>query len=220
MSRTLQNLGKILIYHGKYSEAIDAFERAEELSWEREDTSFNPFPVLCQNKIGLAQIGMGDLDSAHGSLENIKQYIQEQGFEAFYLNFAYLLEGAIHAAKKNGTAVREALEKCFPSFRGNPEFIKLSAEACVLNNELTQAVEHYKSFKTDISMSRYGNDAILFFRYSSLADYNVGKVYELMGKEDEAIEHYEKFLSLWKDAETDLPEVADARERLASLKNQ
>jgi hypothetical protein len=39
-----------------------------------------------------------------------------------------------------------------------------------------------------------------------------------MGKTTKAIEHYEKFLDLWKDADPGMVEVEDAKKRLAGLK--
>ena len=47
--------------------------------------------------------------------------------------------------------------------------------------------------------------------------YRLAKLYEQKGWNGKSIEHYEKFLSLWKDADPGLPEVEDARNRLASL---
>ena len=37
-------------------------------------------------------------------------------------------------------------------------------------------------------------------------------------KGSQAIEHYEKFLDLWKDADPGISEVEDAKERVAGLK--
>jgi hypothetical protein len=44
------------------------------------------------------------------------------------------------------------------------------------------------------------------------------KIHEQIGKETKAIEHYEKFLSLWKDADPGVAEVQDVRKRMAGLR--
>ncbi len=48
--------------------------------------------------------------------------------------------------------------------------------------------------------------------------YRLAKLYEQKGWAGKAIENYEKFLVLWKDADPEIAEVEDARERLFGLK--
>jgi hypothetical protein len=44
-------------------------------------------------------------------------------------------------------------------------------------------------------------------------------LYKQKGWKNKAIDHFEKFLNLWKDAEPDIAEADDGKERLAGLKN-
>ncbi|MFB0564306.1 MAG: tol-pal system YbgF family protein [Candidatus Aminicenantaceae bacterium] len=50
--------------------------------------------------------------------------------------------------------------------------------------------------------------------------YWLAKLYEQKDWKANAIEHYEKFLDLWKDADPGIPEVEDGKKRLAGLKSQ
>jgi tetratricopeptide (TPR) repeat protein len=48
--------------------------------------------------------------------------------------------------------------------------------------------------------------------------YELAKLYEEKGLKAKAIQQYEKFLDIWKDADADRPELIDAKKRLANLK--
>ena len=48
--------------------------------------------------------------------------------------------------------------------------------------------------------------------------YMLGRIAEQKGDKIAAIERYSKFLDIWKDADPGIPEVEDAKKRLAGLK--
>ena len=48
--------------------------------------------------------------------------------------------------------------------------------------------------------------------------YMLGRIHEEQGSPEDAKMYYEKFLTIWADADENLPEPHDARKRLARLK--
>ena len=80
--------------------------------------------------------------------------------------------------------------------------------------------------KIDTSMflpsttKQYKHMNIIYFTFAySRQFFLLGKVNEELGEKQEAIEAYQKFLNIWKNADEDLPEKIDAQKRLANLLN-
>ena len=65
---------------------------------------------------------------------------------------------------------------------------------------------------------RYDETRASLPTYAVRAHYLLGLAYERSGWEDRAIEQYETFLDIWKDADEGIEEVEDARERVEALK--
>ncbi len=51
-----------------------------------------------------------------------------------------------------------------------------------------------------------------------LNEFRLARVYEKLGDTDRARHWYERFTEDWKDADPDIPELIEARERLGELK--
>jgi tetratricopeptide (TPR) repeat protein len=78
---------------------------------------------------------------------------------------------------------------------------------------LDKAIEKYTAFiqaATDV-LGYEGQELWI------LSHYQLGRLYERKGQPAEAKKYYERFLEIWKDADPGLPEVEDARKRLAGL---
>ena len=57
--------------------------------------------------------------------------------------------------------------------------------------------------------------------YLGLTHRRLAELYEQRGSQDKAIEHYSKFVELWKNAEPELqPRVAEAQSRLRRLRRE
>jgi tetratricopeptide (TPR) repeat protein len=85
------------------------------------------------------------------------------------------------------------------------------ARALYQSGDLDKARKTYERI-TLLTWGRYSEGNIYARAY-----YMLGKIGEQQGDKPRARTNYRKFLDLWKDADPGLPEVADAKKRLAAL---
>jgi serine/threonine protein kinase/cytochrome c-type biogenesis protein CcmH/NrfG len=88
----------------------------------------------------------------------------------------------------------------------------LLARAYAKKGELDKAIAEYERLTT-LSPSR--KERFLIY---PVFHYRLAKLYEQKGLNSKAVQEYTKFLDLWKSADPGLPEPADAKKRLESLK--
>jgi serine/threonine protein kinase/Flp pilus assembly protein TadD len=127
--------------------------------------------------------------------------------------------GKIALAKKDSsTAVRKLEESLHELYCENyfwttdhAYILDLLGDAYQTSGQIEKAAETYARIK-ELTFGRRDWGAIYTRSY-----YKLGKVLVQLGKKAEAREKFIKFLDLWKDADPGLPEVEDAKKRLAAL---
>ncbi|MFX0206262.1 MAG: tol-pal system YbgF family protein [Candidatus Hodarchaeota archaeon] len=110
--------------------------------------------------------------------------------------------------------MRERIYQYTVFYNAHAIFIDSLASAYYGAGDLDEAKEQYEKI---ISLTV---DRIYYGDIYAKSFYMLGKIYEQKGWKGKAIEHYSKFLMLWKDADPGIAEVEDARERLVGLKRQ
>jgi tetratricopeptide (TPR) repeat protein len=130
-----------------------------------------------------------------------------------------LARGAIELQKGNWAAAIDQLKKA--AARLPHEYGVLSDDQALYFEPL--ALAYFKSGDLENARGQCEKIAALTtgrMRYNDIyarSFYMLGRIAEQKGERAAARERYQKFLDLWKDADPGLPEVADARKRLAGL---
>jgi serine/threonine protein kinase len=213
---------------GRYEDAYRAFDQYLKLSAEyRKSTGESGLPYLpSQQKYDLytkggLQAKMKSFDEARKTAEELKSLI-EKGINTKELRLYEYLLGQIELGKKNfrqaadlfsracgrlnfenpGTADANDHASCFDAL----------ARALYELGDLAKARQEYEKIAL-LTIGRLYSGGIYAKAY-----YMLGKIGEQQGDKARALENYDKFLDLWKNADAGLPEVEDAKARLAGLK--
>jgi len=159
-------------------------------------------------------------EEANKIAEELKKKLEEGVNKKFIRNY-YFLKSTIEIEEGNFSKAIEYVEKGLPLAPYGP----LGLPAWAIDN---LAFAHYSLGNLEKARIEYERIAKLTRNSGRLKNgdiyaksfYMLGKIYEEQGDTAKAIEHYEKFLDLWKDADPGIAEVEDAKKKLAGLKGE
>jgi serine/threonine protein kinase/tetratricopeptide (TPR) repeat protein len=211
---------------GRYEDADQAFGQYLRLSAEYRELAGPPgSPYLpSQQKSdlfaqGVLQALRESFDEAQKTAEELKSLIMK-GINIKELRWHEFVLGLIELGKKNYSQAADLFGRACSrlDFEGD-----WSVEQALFFDNLARAL--YESGDLDKARKTFERITLLTTgRYSdgdlyAKAYYMLGKIAERQGDMARAVTNYRKFLDLWRDADPGLPEVADARKRLAGLQN-
>jgi tetratricopeptide (TPR) repeat protein len=198
---------------GRPEKALEECQDARKLALEIENDNWQRQALYLK---GLSYLRKGSLAEAQNTADELKQMIQS-GINKKKIRFYTHLAGMRELEGKNYPKAIEYLRNAVESLPYGPpdkdaSFIDSLALAYYKSGDLEKARETYENI-TSLTLGRFSYGDIFAKSF-----YMLGKIYEQKGQKEKAIENYTKFLDLWINADPGLPEVEDARKRLAGLK--
>jgi tetratricopeptide (TPR) repeat protein/predicted Ser/Thr protein kinase len=187
--------------------ALEMFEMCVELA---RKGNFDP-PGYGREYVVWVLAAMGDLEKADEVAQALKRDIEEN--DESLMGVYWFAVGCIDFEKGDYEASVSAFEKSLEDYQDFLTRYKLG-EAYLASGRLGEAVATFEK-----ALSTYNLSRVQAPFFAVMAYYVLGLAYEKSGWTTEAIEQYEEFLDIWKDADPGIPEIEDARQRLARLKS-
>jgi tetratricopeptide (TPR) repeat protein len=211
----LRYLASMYVKSGNPEEALKIIEKAWQIVVETQDLTQKKSYIYDKAVI---YFEMKMVKESMKEAEELKRMVLE-GINQKEIRYYYYLVGAqaleIEDFSKAVKYLKKALSLMSYQYASNNEhalFIDALASAYFKAADLEKAqTEYERILSLTIARLYYGDIYANSF-------YMLGKIYEQQGDTANAIEHYEKFLNLWKDADPGVAEVENAKKRLAGLR--
>ena len=212
----LHHLAYTNFQQGNFKKALNDCDKALELpTGQRRQVRF-------QFLKGYIYIRGGSITDAQDAAEDIKNLLVND-VDNKLIRYYFLLMGLIECGKNNYKNAEKYQTQAlsllpFPHYYAqrwddHAVFFDALGRTYLQSGELDKAQKQYERI-ISLTEGRL-NFGIIYAR----SYYILGQIFEQKDWKGKAIENYEKFLDLWKDADPGIPEVEDARKRLVGLKS-
>jgi serine/threonine protein kinase/Tfp pilus assembly protein PilF len=197
-----------------FEKAFDSSNRAIEAAAEGGFINDQKFALHLQ---GLSYVGMHKLDEAKKSAQQLKKLIKKTENEK-HTRYYYHLKGMIALKEGLTSKAIDNLEQAvslLPHQRFKMDqhaFYIDSLVAAYIAAEDSESTLHYSEKIRSLSTGRLQWGDIYAKSF-----YMQAKIYQKKGMKEEAVNMFNRFLNLWKDADSGLPEVEDAKKQLDAL---
>jgi tetratricopeptide (TPR) repeat protein len=154
----------------------------------------------------------GKETEARAIIDSVRATIPETDTARLANHYGFLAIGELAAGNPESSVV--LLENSLAKAGRRPDAVSqyFGGQAYLQVGDLSEAIEHFERLIT-----RFDEGVMVTPWYIVKGHYYLGLAYERSGWAKKASEQYELFLDIWKDADTGIPEVEDARQRLANL---
>jgi serine/threonine protein kinase/Flp pilus assembly protein TadD len=200
---------KAMIYEDKknLNLALNEIKKSMEISRKEYPDAI----LYWQDHYAYLLVENGDVTAGEEVANTLKRDIEKKdpGTLPAYTDYWYMV-GKIELAKGN---LEAAITDFVQAMKGNHRI-----DACFLLSGIYLKLGRVEEAVAELERGLLRGNWLTNDIYAVKAYYLLGLAYEKSGWNKKAIEKYEEFLDIWKNADPRIPEVTDAKERLKKLK--
>jgi tetratricopeptide (TPR) repeat protein len=196
---------------GKLEDALEECNKAWTYAVEAEEPEAQRYALSFK---GLAYLEMNSLSEAQRTADELKKLIRKEQNKKLIRDYHHLA-GMIEFKKENFAKAIKEFKKAV-----SLSSLQHSFSALFLNS---LALAYYEA--GDLEKAREEYERIIALTYGRLyygniyvnSHYMLGKIYQDNGLNKKALEHYRRFVDLWREADHDFPEIVDAKKQVTAL---